>query len=515
MFIQQVDGGSPVPLGDHTAAWEGPGQLSPDGTKLLFLRPDGLFTMPALGGQARLVVAGGVANEPLYWGGWSPDGRRIVYTMGDTVFTRGVDGGKAVALATGKLVHSPAWSPDGEWIAYVEGNVDFHVNGNIAPSGIRLVPSSGGPIVNVTEAGSLNTCPVWVPGKRALLFISDRQGGRDIYEVFLRHNGEPAGPPVRITTGLSPDRLSISADGRRLAWSVYTETTNIWSAPIPAGDSIPLSQAQAVTSGTQNIEQVAVSRDGSWLYYDSDRAGTMDLWRQPLAGGPPQQLTTDSTDEFSPSPSPDGRELAFHSYREGHRSIFVMPAAGGAATQVSTSPGDNRVARWSADGQSLLWTDVFSADSSIWVVRRKLDRSWDKPFRVYVPRPKNKLPSWTPDGRIAYVSDSGIRVIEPRTGARPVVIPGFAAGWYVWADDGKVVYAEETDSTGRVLVTASALGGKRRVLLYADRLTEQQHRYGLAVHGGRIYIPIVDRKADVWVADLEGGGVSPEQPRQQ
>ena len=56
-----------------------------------------------------------------------------------------------------------------------------------------------------------------------------------------------------------------------------------------------------------------------------------------------------------------------------------------------------------------------------------------------------------------------------------------------------------TTSGGR----ANAIGGKRKLLFYADRLTEQQLRYGLALHGGRIYIPIVDRKADVWVADLE------------
>jgi hypothetical protein len=53
------------------------------------------------------------------------------------------------------------------------------------------------------------------------------------------------------------------------------------------------------------------------------------------------------------------------------------------------------------------------------------------------------------------------------------------------------------------MVTTSPIGGKRRVLAYADRLTEQQHRYGFSLHGGRIYLPIVDRKADVWVADLE------------
>jgi hypothetical protein len=52
-------------------------------------------------------------------------------------------------------------------------------------------------------------------------------------------------------------------------------------------------------------------------------------------------------------------------------------------------------------------------------------------------------------------------------------------------------------------VVTTIPSGEAQLLLYADRLTEQQHRYGFALHGGRVYIPIVDRKADVWVADIE------------
>jgi len=504
LFIQQVDGGSPVPLGDTAGSWSAAGQLSPDGTRILFLRDDGLYTMQALGGQARLVVPrDSVHGQPL-WGAWAPDGRRIAYSAGDTLFTHSLDGLRAVALASGDELHSPAWSPDGRWIAFVEGNANFHINGNTAPSSIRVVPAGGGRVVNVTDRGSLNTCPVWVPGKRALLFVSDRQGGRDIYQVFLGRDGAPAGDPVRITTGLGPDRLSISADGRRLAWSVYSETTNIWSLPIPARDSVPLSEAQPVTTGTQNIEQVEVSRDGTWLYFDSNRGGSMDLWRQPLAGGAPQQLTTDSTDEFAPIPSPDGRELAFHSFRDGHRSVFVMPAAGGVATQVSTSSGDNRLADWSPDGQSLLWTDAASPDSSIWVAHRKPDRSWERPVRLYAPQVTSSAPHWTPDGRISFMTDSGIRVLDLRSGARPLVIPGLAVSWYAWADDGRSLFAAVVDSVGRLVIASAAVGGKPKTLVYGDHPLEQQHRFGFAVHGGRFYVPIVDRKADVWVAEVEG-----------
>ena len=320
---------------------------------------------------------------------------------------------------------------------------------------------------------------------------------------FFRHDGTPAGAPVRVTTGLNPDRLGISADGKRLAWSVYTETTNAWSIPIPTRDSVPLSQGQQITTGTQNIEAVAVSRDGAWLYVDSDRGGSMDLWRQALTGGAPQQLTTDSTNEFSPDPSPDGREVAFHSFRGGHRSVFVMPAGGGRPTQVSTSSGDNRIPRWSPDGRSLLWTDVGSADSSIWVAHRKAGGSWEPPTRLYAPR--SGLPEWMPNGKgISFMTDSGVNLHELRDGTRRLLISGFTPRWYRWDSAGTTAFGTAVDSLGRLRILSAAVNGMPKVLVYADHPLEQQYRYGFAVHGGRFYVPIVERKADVWVAEVQG-----------
>ena len=503
LFVQQIDGGSPVRLSDPARGWAAAAQVSPDGTRILYLAPDGLYLMPALGGQARLVASSDADNGEILWGAWSPDGKRIAYPQHDTLFVQALDGPGRVALASGIGVHSPAWSPDGRWIAFVEGNPTFHFNGNTAWCAIRLVPAAGGAVGTIVEGDAINTSPVWMPGKRSLLFVSDRQGGRDIYQIFLRHDGTPAGTPVRVTTGLNPDRLGISADGKRLAWSVYTETTNAWSLPVPVRDSVPLSQGQQITTGTQNIEAVAVSRDGAWLYVDSDRGGSMDLWRQALTGGAPQQLTTDSTNEFSPDPSPDGRELGFHSFRGGHRSVFVMPAGGGRPTQVSTSPGDNRIPRWSPDGKSLLWMDAGSADSSIWVAHRKGDGSWEPPTRLYAPR--SGLPQWMPDGNgISFVTDSGVNLLELRDGTRRLIIPNLSPLWYRWDSAGTTVFGTVVDSLGRLRILSAAVNGKPKVLVYADHPLEQQYRYGFAMHGGRFYIPIVDRKADVWVAEVEG-----------
>ena len=55
---------------------------------------------------------------------------------------------------------------------------------------------------------------------------------------------------------------------------------------------------------------MGLSRDGRWLYYDSDLSGNSDLYRMALPGGAPERLTTDPADDFFPdavSRRPGGR----------------------------------------------------------------------------------------------------------------------------------------------------------------------------------------------------------------
>ncbi len=73
-----------------------------------------------------------------------------------------------------------------------------------------------------------------------------------------------------------------------------------------------------------------------------------------------------------------------------------------------------------------------------------------------------------------------------------------------WDSSRTTVFGTVVDSLGRLRILSAAVTGKPKVRVYADHPLEQQYRYGFAMHGGRFYIPIVDRKADVWVAEVEG-----------
>src|SRR2546426_3862870 len=61
-----------------------------------------------------------------------------------------------------------------------------------------------------------NMSPVWVPQRRALLYVSNRDGGRDVYAVTVTTSGGSASPPVRLTTG---DRKSTRLNSSHLVIS--------------------------------------------------------------------------------------------------------------------------------------------------------------------------------------------------------------------------------------------------------------------------------------------------------
>lgn len=130
-----------------------------------------------------------------------------------------------------------------------------------------------------------------------------------------------------------------------------------------------------------------LSPDGRWLYFDSDRSRNSDLYRMPLGGGEPEQLTTDRADDFSPDVSPDGRSVAFHSLRFGSRDILVMPAAGGEAERVTDDPGEERGPIWSPDGRSLSYfRSGTGAREGLYVISRDQSGCWGPSRQVWSHR---------------------------------------------------------------------------------------------------------------------------------
>ncbi len=86
------------------------------------------------------------------------------------------------------------------------------------------------------------------------------------------------------------------------------------------------------------------SPDGQWIYFNSDRDGSMRIWRMRVDGTGQEPVTRDDFNNWFPHPSPDGKWLVFLSYEKdvkGHPenrdvTLRVMPLNGGKIAVLAT-----------------------------------------------------------------------------------------------------------------------------------------------------------------------------------
>jgi Tol biopolymer transport system component/tRNA A-37 threonylcarbamoyl transferase component Bud32 len=506
IVVRDVTGGRPLSL---TGDWEGGAQVlpawMPDGRDIVFqnrfasaAHAAGPWKLPRLGGQA---VTPDSTDGLALNAGW------YVAVSADTVFainpTTGDTAGRIGALGQ---IHSAIWRSDGSALAWVVGNLDGTNNwGNVAPSTI-WVEVEGGVPVRVTDSTSQNLSPAWLPDG-TLLFVSTRDGARDIYAVRLDRSGAPREAPVRLTTGLEAYSLSVSADGRTAAYDRFILRRNIYTVPIPTSGSVSIRDARPITTGNQTIENMDVSSDGQWLAFDSNIEGNQDIFVMPAAGGEARRVTRDPGDDFSPDFSPDGREIAFHSVRTGLRQIYVINTDGSGERQLTDDANHHFNPAFSPDGLHIAYADA--AFAVYLISRASLQAPWEAPERL--PIDTGYAPRWSPDGtRLAYdIRESGDGIGTYQMGDRPHVLISAATSdlqflrWPEWGADGRTIYFRAVDETGILGVYAiAASGGAPRLLIQFDDASMGVFPSPVLAANGMFYFAISEIESDIYVMDL-------------
>ena len=97
-------------------------------------------------------------------------------------------------------ISDPQVSPDGKWVAYVQGTVDLEANKTIRH--LWLVPTEGGEPRQLTRGEGSDTHPRWSPDGKSIAFISTRGGTSQIWIVPI-----DGGEARQVTS------LSTEADG--------------------------------------------------------------------------------------------------------------------------------------------------------------------------------------------------------------------------------------------------------------------------------------------------------------
>jgi serine/threonine protein kinase/WD40 repeat protein len=188
-------------------------------------------------------------------------------------------------------------------------------------------------------------------------------------------------------------------------------------------------QLRRLTWDTGLTTDPALSADGKWLAYASDRSGegNLDIWVQQLARGEtrgePVRLTRDPADDSEPNLSPDGSQIVFTSARDGG-GIYLVSTTGG---QERLLVKEGHRPRFAPDGRSLAyWAGGaswwHSPKSSILPLSGGTSRQLQPTFRAVA------FPTWSPDGNHLLFYGWNQQVIEGDIGED--------AGWWVTSAEG-------------------------------------------------------------------------------
>ncbi len=258
--------------------------------------------------------------------------------------------------------------------------------------------------------------------------------------------------------------LTVTPDGKSI---VFELAGHLYALPIAGGE------AKAITSGMAFDSQPAVSPDGKWLAFISDRDGADNVWIAKIDGTEPKQLSKEKhSDMQSPSWAPDGDYvLVSRTPAQGPHEIWMYHVDGGTGVQVTrnipTSAAPNAPPP-PANQRTRAQGAVASPDGKyIYFARRTGMFSYNVTF-----------PLWQIVRRDRTTGDEDIITSSPGSAFRPVISP----------DGTKLIYGTRFDTETGLRIRDLATG-EEKWLRYPVQRDDQESMASRDVLPGYAFTP--------------------------
>ncbi len=425
--------------------------LSPDGTEIAFVSGGDIWTVPARGGVARLLVSHpATESRPLY----SPDGKFLAF-----VSTRTGNGDVYVLeLASGDVrrltfddasEQLDAWSRDSRWIYFsssshdiasmndifrvnVAGGTPMEVTADRYDSEFMAAPSPDGSALafvahgfgasqwwrhgrshldeselwlrrepsgtyqRLAPAEAKQLWPMWSPDGRTLYFMSDRSGQENIWKMAI---GGQATQVTRFTGGrvLWP---ALAANGKTM---VFERNFGIWKLDLASGTAAEVTiELRGAPAGvepehrrlTSDFEDLAVSPDGRKLAFVAHgeifAASAKD-------GGDAIRVTDTLAREAQIAWAPDNRRIVYVSDRGGHQHIYTYDFGAEQESAVTSGMSDEGAPKYSPDGRLIAFRRGLD-QLVVYAVATKTEKVVAA-GRFNQPESEGGTFAWSPDSR--------------------------------------------------------------------------------------------------------------------
>ena len=428
--------------------------ISPDGNEIAFVHGGDIWTVPATGGEARVLIAHEEEeSRPLY----SPDGRYLAfesYRDGTSHIyihdLRTGDTRQLTYMSTSTLLDG--WSTDSEWVWF--SSVSHDIAGMADVFRVRVSGGTPMPVLADRYAGDF-----WAaPGADDRVAIATR--GRTAWSQWWR-NGHSHMDEAEIwiadTRGATPTYSPVTAGGKN-AWPLWAPdgdivlvsdrsgSENLWRISAAGGTLRALtefSEGRVLWPSISANGVIAFERDFRIWTHDVASGQTAALEIRPVGAVHEPRVEPESVTSFSGfAVSPDGEKLVVVARGELFAGAASEGDAGSLTTRVTNTPAPEGSVSWAHDSRHIVYTSARDGSSDLYLY----DFGTRSERALTGGEGLDAAPSWAPeDLRLAYIRDGAeLHVLDVESGQDRIVATGLIGfgsarvfGSPVWSPDGR------------------------------------------------------------------------------
>lgn len=291
----------------------------------------------------------------------------------------------------------PAWSPDGKELVVSMDNFSDPGNRRLIPSQLWVLDVASGAKRLLTNSDAVQ--PSWSPGGQRIAYWALQQGSgqRDLWTI-------PAGggEAARVTNDEALDWNPVwSPDGKYLYFaSDRGGSMNFWRVAVDESSGEVQGTPETVLTPSVYSQHLSFSGDGKRLAY-VQKSETRNLQRsafdplREVTTGQPEPVTQGTKYISDPDLSPDEEWFVCSSQGERQEDILLIKGDGTEQRQLTNDVFRDRGPRWSPDGQRIAFYSDRSGRFEVWTINSD---STGLRQLTYTSGPSTVFPIWSPDG---------------------------------------------------------------------------------------------------------------------